>query len=152
MQHNTYSSGDTRKKGTLRGGGKYTQIYKFLPFLCSDCGKLGRASNWGGVPQFFCLLSTSLFPTSGWFIMFFFLSFFLFSLLKISLRTRPLVLDGCTPPKTSRPALLCKLAVFSTQMLTKEVWLIKKMKNTRPWLAYFLLWMFWSDAFLNKSL
>ena len=28
---------------------------------------------------------------------------------------------GCTPPKTSRPALLCKLAVFSTQMLTKKL-------------------------------
>ena len=28
------------------------------------------------------------------------------------------VYEGCTPPKTSRPALFCKLAVF---MLTKEV-------------------------------
>ena len=28
---------------------------------------------------------------------------------------------GCTPPKTSRPALLYNLAVFSALMLTKEV-------------------------------
>ena len=36
---------------------------------------------------------------------------------------------GCTPPKKSRPALFCKLAVFSAWMLTKKVWLIKKLKN-----------------------
>ena len=46
-------------------------------------------------------------------------------LLRVKTHLGPL---GCTPPKTSRPALLCKLVVFSTQMLTKEVWLIKNRK------------------------
>ena len=37
---------------------------------------------------------------------------------------------GCTPPKTSRPALLCKLAVFSTYIDVDQGSLINK-KNEK---------------------
>ena len=43
----------------------------------------------------------------------------------------------CTPPKKCRPALLCKLAVFSYEMLTKIVRLIKKLKSILGVLAFF---------------
>ena len=38
--------------------------------------------------------------------------------------------------KKSRPALFCKLAVFTTEML-KEVWLIKRLKNSLGLLFFF---------------
>ena len=38
-------------------------------------------------------------------------------------------LAGCMPPKKCRPVLLCKLVTFSYEMLTKVVWLIKKLKS-----------------------